>query len=225
MSFSRIGGSFSIMSVAALFIAQGALAADQAAPAKAKPKDVKSCSVCHKPVDGQMRAFFDDVAMRSHSIQLRLDDSAEVVTFDQDALNIVNGAVPGNVEKSLRAIKKGHEVRVAYVEGANGIKSIGEISIKPAMKVPAEKQLKVEQVEKLVSGKERSSTWTPPSPRARTAASPSSSEMGPTRNNSAPAGFLPGRYFRNCPPHPDSLSKLDEPCVQRQREIKEGPAS
>ena len=155
MSFSRIGGSLSSMSVAALFIAQGALAADQTAPAKAKPKDVKSCSVCHKPVDGQMRAFFDDVAMRSHSIQLRLDDSAEVVTFDKDALNIVNGAVPGNVEKSLRAIKKGHEVRVAYVEGANGVKSIGEISIKPAMKVPAEKQLKVEQVEKLVSGKEK----------------------------------------------------------------------
>lgn len=155
MSFGRIGGSLSILSVASLLIAQGAPAADQSAPAKAKPKDVKSCSVCHKPVDGQMRAFFDDAAMKSHSIQLRLDDGAEVVTFDKDELNIVNGAVPGNVEKSLRGIKKGHEVRVAYVEGANGIKSISEISIKPAMKVPAEKQLTVEQVEKLISGKEK----------------------------------------------------------------------
>lgn len=149
MMYSRtLGISLAALSMAVL--AAPAWAADQAPPAKAK--DVKSCSVCHKPVDGQMRAFFDGVAMKSQTIQLKLDASAEVVQFDRDALKIVNGSVPGNVEKSLRGIKKGHEVRVAYLEAANGVKTISEISIKPAMKVPAEKQLKVEEIEKLIQG-------------------------------------------------------------------------
>ncbi|GAW66158.1 hypothetical protein GPEL0_01r1404 [Geoanaerobacter pelophilus] len=114
---------------------------------------MKSCSVCHKPVDGQMRAFFDQVALKSDSIQLKLDNSFEVVKFDAEELKVINGSDPKNVKKSLKDIKKGHEVRVAYVVGADGMKQISEISIKPAMKVPAEKQVKVEEVEKLLSGK------------------------------------------------------------------------
>ena len=154
MSFSRISCSLPALSVIALLTAHG-VPAVEAAPAQAKVKEVKSCAVCHKPTAGQLRAFFDSVAMKSQTIQLKFDDGAEVVSFDRDTLNVVNAAVPGNLEKSLRAIKKGHEVRVAYVAGSNGIKKISEISIKPAMKVPAEKQLKVEQVEKLIAGKEK----------------------------------------------------------------------
>lgn len=153
MGFRRTGETLAGVAMAALIIAPAALAAEQAAPAKAK--DVKSCAVCHKPADGQMRAFFDSVAMKSQSIQLKLDSSAEVVKFDKNSLKIVNGSAPGDVEKSLRGIKKGHEVRVAYVEAANGSKSISEISIKPAMKVPAEKQLNVQAIEKLLQGKEK----------------------------------------------------------------------
>lgn len=143
--------SLAAVSLAALTMTPALWGAEQA-PA-AKLKDVKSCSVCHKPVDGQMRAFFDQVALKSDSIQLKLDNSFEVVKFDVDALNVINGTAPGNVRKSLKEIKKGHEVRVAYTVGADGIKDISEISIKPAMKVPAEKQVKVEELEKLLSGK------------------------------------------------------------------------
>lgn len=128
-------------------------AADQAAPVKAK--DVKSCAVCHAPEDGQMRAFFDDVSMKSQVIQLKLDSSAEVVKFDEDKLQIVNGSTPGDIEKSLRDIKKGHEVRVAYTEGANGVKTISELSIKPPMTVAADKKLSAADVEKLITGKEK----------------------------------------------------------------------
>lgn len=143
--------SLAALSLTALAMTQTLWAAEQAPPAK--QQDVKSCSVCHKPVDGQLRAFFDQVALKSGSIQLKLDNSFEVVKFDADELKVVNGSDPKNVKKSLKEIKKGHEVRVAYVVGADGIKQISEISIKPAMKVPAEKQLKVEEVEKLLSGK------------------------------------------------------------------------
>lgn len=130
-----------------------AWAADQAVPAKAK--DVKSCAVCHAPEDGQMRAFFDDVSMKSQVIQLKLDTTAEVVKFDEDTLQIVNGSTPGDIEKSLRDIKKGHEVRVAYTEAANGVKTISELSIKPQMTVAAEKKMSAADVEKLIISKEK----------------------------------------------------------------------
>jgi Rhodanese-like domain len=153
MDFRRTGETFAGLAVAALLVAPAVLAAEQAPLAKAK--DVKSCAVCHKPADGQMRAFFDSVAMKSQSIQLKLDAAAEVVKFDKSKLKVVNGVAPGDVEKSLRGIKKGHEVRVAYLEGASGIKTISEISIKPPMKVPAEKQLNTEAIEKLLKGTEK----------------------------------------------------------------------
>lgn len=150
MNIRTTGETLAVLAIAALMVAPAALAADQ--PPPAKTQDVKSCAVCHAPENGQLRAFFDTVSTKSQSIQLKLDNAAEVVRFDRATLKIVNGSAPDNVEKSLRGIKKGHEVRVAYVEGADGIKRISEISIKPPMKVPAEKQLNVDAIERLLKG-------------------------------------------------------------------------
>jgi 3-mercaptopyruvate sulfurtransferase SseA len=77
-----------------------------------------------------------------------------MVKFDEDKLQIVNGSTPGDIEKSLRDVKKGHEVRVAYTEGANGVKTISELSIKPNMSVATEKKMSTEDVEKLITSKE-----------------------------------------------------------------------
>ena len=153
MRLNKPRGTLAGLAAVTLLIASAALAADQAPPAKAK--DVKSCAVCHAPEDGQMRAIFDDVSMKSQVIQLKLDGATEVVKFDENKLTITNGSTPGDLEKSLRDIKKGHEVRVAYTEAANGTKSISEISIKPKMTVAAEKKINVEAVEKLVAGQEK----------------------------------------------------------------------
>lgn len=150
MNIRTTGNTLAVLAVAALMVAPAVLAADQ--PPPARNQDVKSCAVCHTPENGQLRAFFDTVSTKSQSIQLKLDNGPEVVRFDIDTLKIVNGSAPDNVGKSLRGIKKGHEVRVAYVEGADGIKSISEISIKPPMKVPAEKQLNVDAIERLLKG-------------------------------------------------------------------------
>jgi len=141
------------LAVAALVTAPAVLAADQGPPAKAK--DVKSCAVCHAPEEGQMRAYFDDVSMKSQAIQLKLDATTEVVKFDEDKLSIVNGSAPNDIEKSLREIKKGHEVRVAYTVAPSGTKTISELSIKPKMTVAAEKRMNVEEVEKLINSKEK----------------------------------------------------------------------
>lgn len=150
MNIRTTGNTLAVLAVASLMVAPAVLAADQ--PPPARNQDVKSCAVCHTPENGQLRAFFDTVSTKSQSIQLKLDNGPEVVRFDIDTLKIVNGSAPDNVGKSLRGIKKGHEVRVAYVEGADGIKSISEISIKPPMKVPAEKQLNVDAIERLLKG-------------------------------------------------------------------------
>jgi len=153
MKLDNSGRLFAGLAVVALMTTPAALAADQGPPAKTK--DVKSCAVCHAPEDGQMRVFFDDVSLKSQAIQLKLDSSVEVAKFDEDKLQIVNGSAPDDVEKSLRNIKKGHEVRVAYTEGPNGVKTISELSIKPAMTVPEEKRMSVEGVEKLLAGQEK----------------------------------------------------------------------
>jgi len=118
MRWNKPRGTLAGLAAVTLLIASAALAADQAPPAKAK--DVKSCAVCHAPEDGQMRAIFDDVSMKSQVIQLKLDGATEVVKFDENKLAITNGSTPGDIEKSLRDIKKGHEVRVAYTEAPNG---------------------------------------------------------------------------------------------------------
>lgn len=136
------------LTAAALAVPWTVWAGDQAPPAKVK--DVKSCSVCHAPEEGQMRALFDDVSIKSQVIQLKMDTTAEVVKFDEEKLQIINGSTAGDIEKSLRDIKKGHEVRVAYTEAANGVKTISELSIKPKMTVSAEKKMSVEDVEKLI---------------------------------------------------------------------------
>lgn len=151
MNIRTTGNTLAVMAVAALMVAPAAQAADQ--PPPAKTRDVKSCAICHAPENGQLRAFFDTLSTKSQSIQLKLDNGPEVVRFNSGTLRVLNGSAPDNVEKSLRGIKKGHEVRVAYVEGADGIKSISEISIKPPMKVPAEKQLNVDAIERLLKGK------------------------------------------------------------------------
>lgn len=141
------------LAAAALMLAPATSPADQGPPAKAK--DVKTCGVCHAPKEGEMRAFFDEVSMKSQAVQLKLDSSVEVVRFDEDKLQIINGSTAGDTEKSLRDIKKGHEVRVAYTEASNGTKTISELSVKPKMTVAAEKRMSVEEVEKLLAGQEK----------------------------------------------------------------------
>ena len=134
-----MAGALMVVAVAPVY------AAEQAAV----QKDTRICLNCHKAEPGQMRAEFDSVAMKSQSIQLKIDSRSEVVRFDSKTLQVNNGAVPGDLEKTLRAIKKGHQVRIVYVE-KDGVKNISLLSIKPPLNFPPEKVLKTADVEKMV---------------------------------------------------------------------------
>lgn len=124
-------------------------AAEPATPPQ-KPTDAKICLNCHKPETGNLRGHWENVAMKSSTIQLKIDDRSEVVKFDPDDLKILNTDPKEPLEKALRSIKKGHEVRIAFTE-KDGVKTASQVSAKPAVKLAAEDKISLAEVEKLVA--------------------------------------------------------------------------
>ncbi len=48
---------------------------------------------CHQPMAGSIRGYFDNVAFKSTSIQLAIDDAKEIVRFDPKTLKVTDGDV------------------------------------------------------------------------------------------------------------------------------------
>lgn len=114
-----------------------------------KSTNAKICMNCHQAQEGNVRGYFDNVAFKSQSIQIKIDDSTEILKFDENTIKVVTANKTEEAE-ALRNIKKGHEVRIAYTE-KNGIKTASLVSIKPAIKVAPEKLMTTAEVEKLVA--------------------------------------------------------------------------
>ncbi|HAK59999.1 MAG TPA: hypothetical protein DCO77_06390 [Nitrospiraceae bacterium] len=119
------------------------------AEAKKKPTISKMCLNCHKPAPGSLRGKFDSVAFKSRSIQLKINKSTEIVKFNPETIQVV---VAGKTEKAeaLRKLKKGKEIRVEYSK-KGGVKTASLVSVKPKIKVAAEKLLTTAEIEKLVA--------------------------------------------------------------------------
>ncbi len=133
-----------------LIMPAGFAAAEQTAPLQ-KPTIAKICTNCHQAEPGNLRGNFDDVAYKSHSIQIKIDDATEILTFDKDSLKVANLQAPAdNPTEPLRALKKGKEVRIEYTE-KDGKKTATLVSAKPAIKVAPEKLMSTADVEKLVA--------------------------------------------------------------------------
>jgi Rhodanese-like domain len=115
----------------------------------ARPTVAKICSNCHTPEQGNLRGYFDSVAYKTQSIQIRIDDAVEILRFDKAAIKVQN-VLADNTDEPLRSIKNGKEVRVQYIE-KDGKKFATLVVAKPAIKVAPEKLLKTEEVEKLVA--------------------------------------------------------------------------
>lgn len=126
-----------------------AAAATPAAPA-AKATHAKLCLTCHKSAEGTLRGHWDGVAVSASSIQLKIDQSAEIVRFDEEALQLVNVSEQGDVAKKLKSIKKGHEVRIDY-EVKDGVKFAKTVVSKPPVKLADEEKVSLAEVEKLVA--------------------------------------------------------------------------
>ncbi len=131
-------------------IAGQALAQEKAAAPQAKPTMAKLCANCHQPQPGTIRGNFDSVAYKTKSIQVKIDEATELLRFD-DKLTILNVQAPADSpEQPLRGLKKGKEIRIDYTE-KDGRKVATLISAKIPIKVAPEKQVKTEEMEKLVA--------------------------------------------------------------------------
>jgi rhodanese-related sulfurtransferase len=134
-----------IVAAALAAMAAGPVAAQAPAP---KPTMPKSCMNCHKPETSAVRGNFDNVAFKSTSIQLSLDDAKEIVRFDPKSVKFIDGDEKKPAE-ALREAKKGHETRIAFVE-KDGQKWATEVHLKGPVKVAKEDLVDYAYVRKLV---------------------------------------------------------------------------
>jgi rhodanese-related sulfurtransferase len=136
-----------------LWFAAAVLAAAVAGPAAAQAPATKAtmpkiCGNCHQPETGAVRGYFDNVAFKSTSIQLAIDDAKEIVRFDPKALKVVDGDAQKPAE-ALREARKGHETRIAFVV-KDGQKWATEVHLKGPVKVAKEHLVDYAYVRKLV---------------------------------------------------------------------------
>jgi rhodanese-related sulfurtransferase len=123
----------------------------------ARPAIAKICTNCHKAEANTLQGYFDNVAFKAKTIQIRIDDSIELVKFDEDEIKVTNGegkTGDGELMKGNK-VRKGHEIKVEYVE-KDGVKTAVRLIEKPPARIPAEMLMTTAEVEKLVAmGPER----------------------------------------------------------------------
>lgn len=138
-----------LKTASALAIGLSVILLVQQPDAQTKPTNAKLCLNCHNPESGNIRGNFDNVAFKSQSIQVKIDEATEIVKFDPETIKV---KVKGKEEpaEALRDIKKGHETRIAYTE-KDGIKFATLVVAKPPISVPTEKLISTEEVMKLVA--------------------------------------------------------------------------
>jgi len=108
------------------------------------------CLECHKAEPQTLMGEWQHMAMKSATIQLKIGDRTEIVTFAKARLQLVNTAVKGDPEKMLRSIGEGQEVAIRYVE-KDGAKEASVITAKPAVKLAVTEKMAIADLEKLVA--------------------------------------------------------------------------
>jgi rhodanese-related sulfurtransferase len=133
------------LAIAALAFAAGSALAQ--APA-AKPTQPAVCNNCHKPAPGQVAGYFENVSYKAQAIQIGIDANKEIVRFDEKTLKVIDAGVPKKPDFMADA-RKGHEVRISFVE-KDGQKWASEIVFKGPVKVAKEDLVDYAYVRKLV---------------------------------------------------------------------------
>ncbi len=132
----------------ALLLAASALPGTAQAPPR--PVMAKICANCHTTAPGNLRGNFDNLIAKNGAFQLRIDDATEVLRYDKAALKVEAREAGATAEDTLKLIKKGHEVRVEYVE-KDGIRTATRVSVKPPVALAANETLAFADLEKLVA--------------------------------------------------------------------------
>ncbi|MDR3684454.1 MAG: rhodanese-like domain-containing protein [Geothrix sp.] len=121
-----------------------------AVDATPKAASAKICTTCHTTGPGNLRGNFDNLALKTPTFQLRIDDHFEVLRFDKASLKVITPEPAGNAEAALRSLAKGHEVRVQFTE-KDGEKTAVLVVAKSPVKVAEKDTISLEEVQRLVA--------------------------------------------------------------------------
>lgn len=125
---------FSFTVVASLFVCS-AFAAEQ--KTVSKPTIAKMCTSCHQAEANSVRGIFDNVAFKSKTIQVKLDDSFQLLTFDEDDIKVVNAEGKSGDGEFLKNNKmKGKSVKIEFTE-KDGVKTAVKLIEKVPVKLDA----------------------------------------------------------------------------------------
>lgn len=127
-----------------------AVAVQAAGPVPPRPTAAKICLTCHAAQPGNLRGHFDVLAIKSSSFQMKVDEATEVLRFNKACLKVLSEDKGATLDDTLKAIKKGHEVRVEYTE-KEGVKTATLLAVKPAVKLAASETISLDEVQKLVA--------------------------------------------------------------------------
>ncbi|HEY3307816.1 MAG TPA: rhodanese-like domain-containing protein [Desulfuromonadaceae bacterium] len=129
-------------------VAAIAFAADSAP--SAKPTIAKICTNCHKAEPNAVSGYFDNVAFKAKTIQVKIDDAVELIKFDEDEVKVINGEGKTGDGDLLHKTPKGHEIKIEYVLN-NGVKTAVKVIEKPPIKISKEMLITTAEIEKLVA--------------------------------------------------------------------------
>jgi len=115
-----------------------------------RPTMAKICANCHTASPATLRGNFDNLALKNNSFQMKIDEATEVLRFDKAALKVHSKETGATLDETLKAIKKGHEVRVEFVE-KDGQKMATVLSVKPPVSLAMEETITLAEVERLVA--------------------------------------------------------------------------
>jgi rhodanese-related sulfurtransferase len=136
--------------LALLIAAPACLALGAADAASPRPVSAKVCTTCHTTAPDQLRGNFDNLALKNHSFQMKLDERTEVLRFDKATLKVVTPEPAADLEAALKGIARGHEVRVQFTE-RDGVKTATALFVKPPVKLEASETIGLEELQKLVA--------------------------------------------------------------------------
>ncbi|CAK0754441.1 Sulfurtransferase [Gammaproteobacteria bacterium] len=120
-----------------------------AAEKPAKVTMAKICGTCHESQESSLRGYFENVSLKLGKIQLRMDETVELLDFNSTQFKITNGANRESLEY-LQEIPKNKEVKVEYIE-KDGKRYATALSIKQPFILPKEMLISTEELAKLVA--------------------------------------------------------------------------
>ena len=132
----------------AAFVMLFAATAVAQAQAPARPVMPQVCTNCHQPQNGNIRGYMENVAFKSNSLQVKIDNITEIVKFDAKMLKVVDGDKTGI--DILKENVRNREVRIEYSE-KDGTKTATLLSFKGPIKVAPEKLIGFAEIRKLVA--------------------------------------------------------------------------